>query len=234
MVEGTVEQKRCIKCGKLKPIDDFYVRQNGKRHNQCKRCILDAQKKYYQQNKEKQLEYRKEYYKKNRETERKKQSEYVATHKQEKHEYDIKRYQENKEEIQRKNYKRYKERRETDELFDFICKMRSLIGSSFKRKDIKKDVSTAEILGCSIQEAQNYLEQTWINNYGYPRGNEAYHIDHIIPLAMAKSREDVIQLCHISNLQLLKPADNIRKRDSIPEGLKELLKEDRTDEKNIL
>lgn len=37
------------------------------------------------------------------------------------------------------------------------------------------------------------------------------NIDHIIPLATAKNEEDVMKLCHYSNLQLLKAKDNIEK-----------------------
>ena len=40
---------------------------------------------------------------------------------------------------------------------------------------------------------------------------EKVHIDHIIPLATAKTEEDVIKLCHYTNLQLLKAKDNLKK-----------------------
>jgi 5-methylcytosine-specific restriction endonuclease McrA len=38
------------------------------------------------------------------------------------------------------------------------------------------------------------------------------HIDHIIPLSSAKTEDKVKKLCHYSNLQLLKPKDNLEKQ----------------------
>ena len=38
-----------------------------------------------------------------------------------------------------------------------------------------------------------------------------YHIDHIVPLATAQTEEDVIKLCHYTNLQLLTAKDNLEK-----------------------
>lgn len=45
--------------------------------------------------------------------------------------------------------------------------------------------------------------------------NNKYHIDHKIPLATAKSKEDIIKLCHYTNLQLLTAEDNMKKHDKI-------------------
>ena len=57
-----------------------------------------------------------------------------------------------------------------------------------------------------------HLLQTFKSNYGYEWDKvEPVHIDHIIPLATAKTEEDIIKLCHYTNLQLLKAKDNLRK-----------------------
>lgn len=45
---------------------------------------------------------------------------------------------------------------------------------------------------------------TW-ENYG------EWEIDHIIPLSNATNEEDLVKLCHISNLQPLWLTDNRRK-----------------------
>jgi hypothetical protein len=50
---------------------------------------------------------------------------------------------------------------------------------------------------------------TWDN-----RGQ--WHIDHIVPLALAKNEQDVIDLSHYSNLRPMWGADNIRKSDTLP------------------
>ena len=72
----------------------------------------------------------------------------------------------------------------------------------------------SEILGCDWITAHNYLEcrftegMNW-NNYG------EWHIDHIIPLASAKSNEELITLCHYTNLQPLWAFDNLSKGSKI-------------------
>jgi hypothetical protein len=40
---------------------------------------------------------------------------------------------------------------------------------------------------------------------------DKWHIDHIIPLASAKSPEEVEKLCHYTNLQPLWASDNMSK-----------------------
>ncbi len=42
-----------------------------------------------------------------------------------------------------------------------------------------------------------------------------WHVDHIIPLATAKTEDEVIKLCHYSNLQPLWAEDNWAKSDKI-------------------
>ena len=87
---------------------------------------------------------------------------------------------------------------------------------SYNRKRLKKNEHTVEILGCDFKYLKNHLYKTFFENYGYEYdGKEAVHIDHIIPLATANTKEDVIRLCHYTNLQLLKPIDNLRKSAKI-------------------
>lgn len=73
-------------------------------------------------------------------------------------------------------------------------------------------MKTENILGCKIDFFAKYLLNTFKNNYGYEwDGKEQVHIDHIIPLAIANNEEEVIKLCHYTNLQLLKAKDNLQK-----------------------
>ena len=61
-----------------------------------------------------------------------------------------------------------------------------------------------------------HLRKTFKDNYGYDwDGQEDVHIDHIIPLATANNEEEVLKLCHYTNLQLLKPEDNMSKQDKL-------------------
>lgn len=57
-----------------------------------------------------------------------------------------------------------------------------------------------------------YLLKTFKNNYGYDYDKkEKVHIDHIVPLVNAKTEQQIIELCHYTNLQLLKEKDNLEK-----------------------
>lgn len=98
------------------------------------------------------------------------------------------------------------------ELYQFKTIVRLNILGSFKRKNISKPHKTEEILGCSIVDFKKHLESlftegmTWEN-----RGRKGWHIDHIIPLVRAKTEEEVLKLCHYTNLQPLWEQDNLRK-----------------------
>lgn len=132
----------------------------------------------------------------------------------------------NKEKVRQKS-KEYRERnkekiaeywrkREAENpVVKFRRRIRAIISKSFSRREYSKTYHTEEILGCTFEELQKYLEQTWENNYGTSYNGEEVHIDHIIPLAEAKTEEDVIKLCHYTNLQYLKPEDNLAKRSKI-------------------
>ncbi len=70
-------------------------------------------------------------------------------------------------------------------------------------------------MGTSIENVKRNLEsqfQPGMNweNYG------KWHVDHIVPLASAKSKEELEKLYHYTNLQPLWAADNIRKSDTMP------------------
>jgi hypothetical protein len=81
-----------------------------------------------------------------------------------------------------------------------------------------KSKSTKEIIGIELDELKIYLEtlfvdgMTW-DNYG------SWHIDHIIPLSSAKNEEELIKLCHYTNLQPLYAIDNIIKSNKINNGI---------------
>ena len=91
-----------------------------------------------------------------------------------------------------------------------------MIYDSFKRQHRVKKRHSEELLGCDLDFFVNYLLDTYKNNYGIEWDKiEKVHIDHIIPLATAKTEEDVIKLCHYKNLQLLKAKDNLKKSDKV-------------------
>lgn len=111
-----------------------------------------------------------------------------------------------------------KEKRNVDSLYKLGQNIRIAISSSFRRgkKGFKKPLKTEIILGCDISFLIEYLttkcgkELTPQDFHRY-----GYHIDHIVPISTAKTEEDVIKLCHYTNLQPLWWEDNLSKSDKI-------------------
>lgn len=115
-----------------------------------------------------------------------------------------------KEEI--KEYNRvYKENRlKTDPLYKLIKNVRQTIKRSFNNKGYKKNSKSEQILGCSFEEFKQHLEskfEPWMNwsNHGLYNSelNYGWDIDHIIPISLSKTVEDVLKNNHYTNLQPL-------------------------------
>lgn len=194
-----METKICKKCGLEKPIEKFRKWYSSLRNkyyyrNKCRECERKQNNEY---NREKYNNGGKEIDKK-----------YHDEHKEFYREYNKKYYQEHKEKINKKR----KERKWNDRTFYLTINVRKSILNSFGRKSYKKPNKTEKITGLKNEQMTKYLLKTFKNRYGYEwNGVEPVHIDHIVPLATAKTENDVIKLCHYTNLQLLKAEDNLKK-----------------------
>jgi len=111
-----------------------------------------------------------------------------------------------------KEYIYKKQRLLTDDIFRFKNNVRCLIKNSFKRGSNKfnKNSKTENILGCTIQEFRLYIENKFIEGMTFENYGE-WHLDHIKPLSLSKTEEDVILLNHYTNFQPLWAIDNLRK-----------------------
>jgi hypothetical protein len=193
--------KTCSKCEVERLLTDFSKdcsKKDGLR-TICKVCS----KEKYQKNREYEIRRSKEYQKNNRaEVLRKKliHAKKYFLKNQEK----IKKYQ--------KNYK--SNRRKNDILFKLSHGLRSRLYGFLKKKQISKQNTTFEVVGCSPQELKIYLEQKFINNMSWENQGK-WHIDHIIPLSSAKTEEELYKLCHFTNLQPMWATDNIKKGSKI-------------------
>ena len=221
-----MEYKVCSNCKRNLPKEQFTKSSNYKDglNYICKECahkkyLRDKEKKkvwdkkYTENNKEKISKYQKEYRDKNRAKTPKGTEEYECL--KEKWRTYQKEYRKDPKN-RKKEYEYQKQRRKKDALFDFKKKTRSFIVACFIRSSKTKNKKTVDILGCDFEFFRDHLHKTFFDNYGYNYdGKEKVHIDHIVPLSMAKTEEDVIKLCHYTNLQLLKPEDNLRKSNKI-------------------
>lgn len=194
-----METKICKKCGLEKPIEKFRKWYSSLRNkyyyrNKCRECERKQNNEY---NREKYNSGGKEIDKK-----------YHDEHKEFYREYNKKYYQAHKEKINKKR----KEKKWNDRIFYLTINVRKSILNSFGRKSYKKPNKTEKITGLKNEQMTKYLLKTFKNRYGYEwNGVEPVHIDHIIPLATAKTENDVVKLCYYTNLQLLKAEDNLKK-----------------------
>ena len=182
--------KTCTKCKIEKPLSEFHRLRNGFRPK-CKTCRKELSKKYYENNREKELQRTKKRYQNNKE-------------------YFIEYRQSNKE--RRNEYER--QRRKTDPLYRMLVNLRSRTSRAFKDKGYSKDTKTQEMLGVDWEVCKAHIERQFTKGMSWDNYGE-WHIDHIIPLASAKTPERLKKLCHYSNLQPLWAEDNLEKKDKI-------------------
>jgi hypothetical protein len=104
--------------------------------------------------------------------------------------------------------------------------IRKLLLSSFKVRNIKKSklcMKSEEIIGCSFEFFKKHIEtqfqqgMSW-NNHG------DWHLDHIVPLYVAKTIEELIKLNHWTNFQPLWAKENLKKNNILLDEHLELYK----------
>ena len=107
-----------------------------------------------------------------------------------------------------------RKRRSKDNIFKFKGDLRARITQDFSKKGYSKNSKTEQILGCSFDTLKKHFESKFTEGMNWDNQGE-WHIDHIIPLATAKTEEDVIRLNHYTNLQPLWAKDNLSKGSKI-------------------
>lgn len=205
-----METKVCKKCLINKPLSCFYKQKRNKdgHWNSCSECdkkkyrentneIKHKVSEYRKNNKEKIIESKKNHYYKNRENILKQKKEYGKK---------------NKETRRIMMYNKY----HNDDKFKILNNIRTRIRIFFKTKNISKNNTIHNIVGCSPEFLKKYLETLFMeemswDNYGF----YGWHIDHIIPLSSANSEEEIYKLCHYTNLQPLWAEDNYKKGKKI-------------------
>lgn len=205
-----MEIKRyCYACQETKDIDMFHNCKKDKKHGKTFRC-KSCCKKYSIETTEK----RKEYYKKNYDLEKAKERVYnwriekygdkKAIREQKKIDKQILKEQKEKERIYNKNV-----------LLPLKKSIRSNLWLVFKNKKIPKKLNSTAYLGCGYEILVKHIESQFVKGMDW-NNKFLWHIDHIVPLRYAKTEEELIQLCHYTNIQPLWANDNLKKRGIIP------------------
>jgi hypothetical protein len=108
----------------------------------------------------------------------------------------------------------YDKKRKNDLHFKLLLSIRSRINKLLKYKSIIKQTRTIKLLGCTIPQLKQYLENkfqpgmSWENH-----GLHGWHIDHIVPCASfdLADPEQQKKCFHYTNLQPLWAIENIKK-----------------------
>lgn len=233
---------RCTSCDEECKEDERIKRnkRSNKHYNLNKKKKLEYQKKWNEENKDKVNTYQKEYrldnkkmyseYAKqyvlnnrvkiqeqkkiyrlnNKEEIIKKRKEYYLNNKDKRYQYEIN----NKENIKQAKRKYQIQRRKKDPLFKLIGNTRNLIANSIKKIGYLKTSKTYDILGCTFEEFKSHLQNKFTDGMSLENHGE-WHLDHIIPISTAKTKEEVIKLNHYTNFQPLWAEDNIKKGNKI-------------------
>jgi hypothetical protein len=91
---------------------------------------------------------------------------------------------------------------------------RNRTSAYFKWQGRTKNKTTKELLGCEWEILKTHIESQFKDGMSWTN-KEEWHIDHIIPLASAKTKQEILKLCHYSNLQPLLALDNLKKGSKI-------------------
>ena len=120
----------------------------------------------------------------------------------------------NKAERSAKHVELRRRKRATDPVFAAKHRIRSLIAQSLKKCGFGKSTKTAAILGCTFGEFKVHIERQFLRGMTWENRN-LWQIDHITPMASARTEADAIALNRFTNLRPMWSADNLEKSDKI-------------------
>ena len=232
--------KTCTICNIEKHYEEFnkLTRSPDGYYPQCKSCKRIKDNEYYNKNKEKVKIKAIEYYNENKDQVLSKRHEkkeiinqYNKEYKQDNKEY-IKEYNKeyrikNKESIKERKKLYRKENRyeineyertklKNDPLFRLSKKLRNRLYDFIKQSDKGFDPrKTEEYLGCTLEDLKLHLESKFKEDMNWNNHGKVWHIDHIIPLSLAKNEEQLYELSRWSNLQPLYVEENLKKNNKI-------------------
>jgi hypothetical protein len=180
--------KTCSKCGLDKSLDSFYKGKGKDGYEaKCKPCKQSVSKDYYSQNTE------------------------------EHNKRCITWHSENRTKSNQINNEWEKEKRKNDKFWATKKALRVRLLQGLKGKN--KSKNTLKIIGLNEwPELKPHFENQWSEgmnwgNYGFGEGK--WVIDHKMPLASAKTKDEIEKLNHFSNLQPMWWRENLKKSDKI-------------------
>ena len=171
-------------------------------------------KKYREENKDKQKEQEREYREENKDKIRKYLKKYREENKDKLREQEREYHVKNKDKIREDRNKRYKK----DPNFKLGSLIRVRIREELKNNNTKKTSKSAELIGCTVQEAREHLEKQFKKGMRWDNhGFKGWHIDHIKPISKfdLNNIDECKECWSIDNLQPLWWQENLKKSNKI-------------------
>lgn len=119
-------------------------------------------------------------------------------------------YYENKDKIRITKRKYQKMKMETDKFYVLKRRLRNRLWYALENKGWKKECSFSSYIGCDPETLVKHIESQFTDGMTWENKGK-WHVDHIKCLDSAKTEEELLKLCHYTNLQPLWGRDNIAK-----------------------
>lgn len=97
-----------------------------------------------------------------------------------------------------------------DPLTNVAIRLRARLSAILKAKKMNKTSKTEDFVGCGFDHLVRYIELMFKRGMSWENRSD-WHIDHIIPLAMARNERELRMLFHYTNLQPLWAEENLKK-----------------------
>lgn len=196
---------KCSECSGVFPVSEFP--NLSKQGYRCRPCMSAQRQKWSVENREldrqnwkrkakNRVEEKQAYNKKYRQANREK---LILAHREW--------YAENKDLFNKNNYEYQKLRLKNDPVYAMQKRVRRLISLKIQNAGFTKRSSTFEILGCDWDFFKLHIERQFTKGMTWENRGE-WHLDHIIPISLAKSEDEVIRLNHFTNLRPMWARDN--------------------------
>jgi hypothetical protein len=217
--------KVCKDCNIQKPLEHFpWRRDQNKYRPYCKPCSTLRRKPSRAVYLEKTRAHRrikgKEYKQKNKDSIKEKNKLYTIKNK-ERIRLKNKQYQiDNKDYMNKVRNDYRKNRIKADPLYCMKLRLRSRLRGVFQIKGLKKQSSTLQILGCSLEFFKSHIESQFLPEMTWDNRN-LWHLDHIAPASLATTVQELEILNHYTNIRPLWGRENEAKSNTLTEEAKQ-------------
>ena len=219
-VDNSITEMECKVCNETKPVEEFYKRTDGNRGYRlnCKICYLNKKKVYGKINSQRRKDYMKQYRIDNPDKFNKWVKNNYGRYLNNTKNWRI----ENPEKVKLHKRDNFKRRMKNDSKFRLKHNIRRLISLSLIKKGFSKNSRTYEILGIDYNGFYQHIESQFTERMSWDNKGE-WEMDHIIPVSLGKTEEEIIKLNHYSNFRPLWRKDNLLKSNIILEEHKHLV-----------